>query len=603
MPARGVGRTVGLLGLAVSLVAASARPARAEYRSLEVEALRLTIDSDWGSRTAPGYLPVRFDITNLGEARVIEIGAHGVRFIRAGRGSGQATYTVRQQVRLSRGDRVRFTMPIPIYADNENVRFELREDGRVLERFNYTGFQSRVRPDDASALIVVEPGSAFAKAAAGWLRTLAGPSGGRGGVVPVPPGGSVTMSMPARVLDFVLPPDRLPSNWLGYTSLRAVILGSAEWAKLADEQKQALLTWTACGGDLFFVDGRLDELLPGDAAAAASPDRPVRAYLLGRIHLPSSAAVESAGLADVLVKAAALQDANWSLPANRASDWGAIAERGFRLPIPGVRAVPARAYLLILILFSLLIGPANYWFLWRRRQQVLLVLTAPLISLLFIVLLAGYVVAGEGVGVRGRAVTFTMLDQARRHAATRASVSLYAAGMAPIGGLGFARDEAVYTIGVDGQGSRDAQMLDLTETQRFTSGAIQARSPANLETIAFRAARERLVLEADGSAIAIVNGLGATIRALVYRTGGAVHHLPAPLPAGQKAVLSPGAPRAAIVPPALPQSPRLEHLFANTPDGAYLAVLDRSPFWNAGVASIDERESFHVVVGWVGGQP
>ena len=75
-------------------------------------------------------------------------------------------------------------------------------------------------------------------------------------------------------------------------------------------------------------------------------------------------------------------------------------------------ACPARAYLSILVLFSLLIGPVNFWFLWRRRQQVLLVLTAPLISVLFIVLLAGYVVAGEGFGVHGRAVTFTMLDQA-----------------------------------------------------------------------------------------------------------------------------------------------------------------------------------------------
>ena len=111
-----------------------------------------------------------------------------------------------------------------------------------------------------------------------------------------------------------------------------------------------------------------------------------------------------------------MQDSNWALPANRARDWGIITARGFRLPIPGVDGVPARAYLSILLVFSLIIGPANYWFLWRKRQQVLLVLTAPLISAVFIVLLAGYVVAGEGLGVRGRAVTFTMLDQVRKQA-------------------------------------------------------------------------------------------------------------------------------------------------------------------------------------------
>ena len=117
--------------------------------------------------------------------------------------------------------------------------------------------------------------------------------------------------------------------------------------------------------------------------------------------------------------------------------------------------MPARAYLSILIVFALIIGPVNYWFLWRRRQQVLLVLTAPLVSAIFIVLLAGYVVAGEGLAVSGRAVTFTMLDQARKEAVMRASASLYAAGMTPGGGLRFARDVAVFPIGTDGTGTRD----------------------------------------------------------------------------------------------------------------------------------------------------
>ena len=63
--------------------------------------------------------------------------------------------------------------------------------------------------------------------------------------------------------------------------------------------------------------------------------------------------------------------------------------------------MPARAYLPILLVFSFIIGPVNYWFLLRKRRQVLLVLTAPLISAVFILLLAGYVVAGEGFGVRG----------------------------------------------------------------------------------------------------------------------------------------------------------------------------------------------------------
>ena len=52
---------------------------------------------------------------------------------------------------------MRLTIPVPIFADNENIRFEIREDGRTLERFNYTGFQSGSLPGDASALIVADP--------------------------------------------------------------------------------------------------------------------------------------------------------------------------------------------------------------------------------------------------------------------------------------------------------------------------------------------------------------------------------------------------------------------------------------------------------------
>ena len=602
MEAPGQQRLVWLCSLLI--VACPAAPARAagEYRTVEVESLRIAIDSEWAGRTAPGYLPVRFDITNLGEARVIEIVGQGLRFFRMTRPAGQVGLAIRQAVPLARGDRVRLTVPVPVYGDNENIRFEIRENGRVLERFNYTGFASGNRPDTTSALIVADTDSAFGKIAARWPRTI---SPARGGTVVLTPMGAAGPKGSTQPLDFLLAPARLPSNWLGFTSLRAIVIGPSEWGELNDAQKSAILTWTACGGDLFFVDGDLSALFPSEQhPPAAAPERPVRAYFFGRIHLATSESITAAGFPDTLSHAALLQDANWSLPANRAADWGVIAERGFRLPIPGVAGVPARAYFLILIVFSLLIGPVNYWLLWRARQQVLLVLTAPLISAMFILLLAGYVVAGEGLGVRARAVTFTMLDQARKGAATRSSLSLYAAGMAPSGGLRFARDEAVFTIGPDGTGSRESQMLDLTEAQRFAAGVIQARSPANLETIGFRPARERLGFEREGDAISVVNGLGVTIRALIYRVGETVYRLPDPLLPGHKGILTAGAGRAAdIVPTGLPLSSRFEHLFNHPPGGSYLAVLERSPFWNAGVSALDERDSFHVVIGWIEGQP
>ena len=448
MRRRGIAGRWRWLCVVAALVAVSLTSAGAagEYKTVDVEGLRITIDTEWGLRTAPGYYPVRFDIANSGEARVIEILGFGNRYSRSARGFAPGTITIQQPVRLARGDRVRLTIPVPVFADNENLRFEIREDGRILERFSYFGFQSRIASPNASALIIADGTTELGKKAAGWPRRVSAPSG------------MVTSGRATPLIDFVLEPSRVPNTWLGFTTLRAVFLGPAEWQLLTEDQKQALLTWTACGGDLIFVDGTLNTLIPG--SQEPPPGRPARAHYFGRIHLVSSASIHSGGVASILSATQALQDSSWALPANTSKDWATITARGFRLPIPGIEGVPARTYLAILLVFSLIVGPANYWFLHRKGRQVLLVLTAPIISLVFIALLGVYVIAGEGIGVRGRAVTFTMLDEVRKHASTRSSISLYAAGMAPRGGLRFPRDMAIVALGRDGNGparERDAR--------------------------------------------------------------------------------------------------------------------------------------------------
>jgi hypothetical protein len=178
-----------LLTLLVCFGPAVSARAAGEYRTVEVESLKITIDSEWAARTAPGYLPVRFDITNFGDARVIDIVGRGMRFFRFSgmRGGAQGGLEILQAVRLARGDRVRFTLPVPILADHESLGFEIQEDGRTIERLQFTGFQSRIPAGDASALIVADPSSAFGTAAAGWRRTMTG--GARGSFM-IAPGGA-----------------------------------------------------------------------------------------------------------------------------------------------------------------------------------------------------------------------------------------------------------------------------------------------------------------------------------------------------------------------------------------------------------------------------
>ena len=253
--------------------------------------------------------------------------------------------------------------------------------------------------------------------------------------------------------------------------------------------------------------------------------------------------------------------------------------------------------------FSVIIGPVSFWFLWRRRQRVLLVLTAPVISIVFIVLLAGYAIAGEGFGVYGRAATFTILDETAKQAVTRAAFSMYAAGMAPSGGIRFGRDVVVLPIGTSGTGSRERLSLDLTEAQRYSSGVLQARAPTNIEQISVRTSRERLTFSRGADGISVVNGLDATLTHLIYRDGDTVFRLNAPLAPGAKQTLTtdpfdPGL----VVPETLATRGNFLDLIEQQPSGTYLAVLDRSPFWEPGVFNLVERGSFHMVLGWPEGQ-
>src|SRR5678816_3813686 len=124
----------GLLLLLLSVPAIAG-----EYRTVDFESLHVTLDSEWSNQTAPGYWPVRLDIMNLGDDRVIEVYGHGDRWWRSGE-TGNSE--IRQTVRLKRGDHQRFTVSVPIVGDNDSIIFQIRERGRTLQSFTYAGFQS-----------------------------------------------------------------------------------------------------------------------------------------------------------------------------------------------------------------------------------------------------------------------------------------------------------------------------------------------------------------------------------------------------------------------------------------------------------------------------
>jgi hypothetical protein len=141
--------------------------------------------------------------------------------------------------------------------------------------------------------------------------------------------------------------------------------------------------------------------------------------------------------------------------------------------------------------------------------------------------------------------------------------------------------------------------LDLTDAQSFEAGVLQARSPTNLEQVTFRAARERLSFDAGDRGVSVTNGLDATILALSYRDGNTTYRFDGGLAPGSRQTMAPAASDSISTTLNLPA--QFFDLLQHQPAGSYLAVLDRSPFWEPGV-SVSERGSVHVVLGWPEGQ-
>lgn len=612
-------RCLGFLGLLLTFVTS----AHAEHRSIDLESLRIIIDSDWAQQGASGYFPVRFDITNLGEAREIVLIATQQHWFRTKSRSvfgalDNGRIDIRQSISLKRGDRVKFTMALPVFAE-ESFQFHLEENGRRVQAFSSSeSFQGGHTSSESPVLTVTSPSSPLALLVtprpiyhSGMFpmpTRMPPPAAGGGGIIAVATGPSPVPGLPP--LDFSLEPERLPTNWIGFTSLRAVLIGPSEWRQLNPAQQEALRTWTAAGGDLLLVDGTPDTIFPADQRPIGLGHfSSVLPYFLGHLHLLKSEDIRERGFENTLLAVdSAVPIYDMSLPAVRSRDWSWIGERGFRLPIEGVGEVPTRAYLLILFLFVLVIGPLNYIYLWRKKRQVLLVVTVPLFSIAFIALLTGYAFFLQGFGVRSRVVTFTVLDQNSKRAATRSSASLYPGGFRPSGGVRFTSDAAIFPMGIDGTGPRGNMTLDLTQEQRWQTGFLRARTPGNFDQISVRPARERMSIRREGDRLQVVNGLGAPLRQLVYRDGGQTWSLGTKVSAGGKADLKADKSKPAdmfgkYLNDAGVTRPKFQNIVDNQPDHSYLAVLETSPFWDPGVANADERQSFHLVLGYLDEQP
>jgi hypothetical protein len=328
------------------------------------------------------------------------------------------------------------------------------------------------------------------------------------------------------------------------------------------------------------------------------------------------------------------------------------------LLVPGVGLAPVTEFRVLITLFVLLIGPANYWFLKRFRRMHLLVLTVPLAALLTTAALFAYAILADGFSTTVRAHSLTTLDQRTGEAACWSRLSYYS-GMAPGEGLTLPADVAAYpiipgwnegNINADTGGEREL-LWEPTEA-KLTRGWLRSRTPTQLLTVRARKSPHTLELLSANGKLRATNKLGTTIEFVLALDAEGNFFAGENLPADSRGELipiardqavrrfrdlvrahQPEAPAALSAPDSdfmlmqrrqqMRQFRRSGFQYANErlstnlagqmlldlteqsgtnlpldlPSNSYVAITETGPEVAIGMAGVEEDESFHVIVG------
>lgn len=515
--------------------------------------LALMVDWRWAGGTHGGYYPIRIRVTNMAKPRTLTF-----RFVDAGQ-NGSRLPTVERRVAVGQNATQQFSLPVPLVAPGSGGTLYVFDKGRELDQLS----QRISLPDidfnnaDQASLLVVHYSPALIDCAHFEAAVQASAAGAASSGIAY--GG-------ARSGDFqVLAPAMLPESWIDYTPLDIVALPLATLDKLPPATRAAIIQWTEAGGTLLVTEtgmpgeeskdlARLLDLADRPAASRAwqpaSPGNrrasivaPMTGAMAGQgpegmpREVPWGATREAFSHIPLLAGRVFAFPGNpfpgsmtdWTWWLNDAGGWPRLNWRArlgtstrqrhagfFEFLIPGVGAVPVIAFVVLISIFTVIIGPVNYFVVLRRKQLYLLLVTIPFIAFVTSMALFGYALIADGFGIQSRLRSMTILDQGTNHAVSFNRIALYA-GLSPSGGIRFSPDTAVFPVW-PGDDCFQGGTIDWTDTQALTSGWLHSRTRTQFETVAWRNEPGRVAFTPSGEdELEAANGLEWNIDAILVR--------------------------------------------------------------------------------------
>ena len=517
----------------------------------------LTVDSRWAGTTAGGYCPIRVQLVNRGPARRFRCELRG-----------EQVPSIIRSVDLAPNATANLTLPVPMVSYRNYSTLYTYINGTEADDFRISLSLPEMSWEPEASLLLISDQNIdlmpYLTAARSHLADQR-----------VSSASSYGYTARAGYATEVVHPSRLPELWVAYSGLDLVAVQLDTFASLPATTRQAILKWVGTGGRLLLFEvgslvpdsaslQRVDRLVGAVEGSSSSRWQPLSTELRNErqvIELDqygnqvTETVVDGAGVSMTRPKVikggfqwkdepagiarqtrmfgavdvfsgnpfpGGVQDWYWFLRKTKQPGW--IQRYGYspraeypqflEFLIPGVAKVPVVGYLFLITIFSVVIGPLNFYVWWKRKRLYLLLVTIPVIAFVTSITMFTYSLAAHGWSIKSRVRSFTWIDQPRKEAVSVTRLALYA-GLSPSDGLRFSPDTAVFPIWQDDEQFRTGS-IDWTENQHLSGNWVPSRTRTQFLLTSHKALRSRLTVKpASDGKLPVENGLEWELRTLV----------------------------------------------------------------------------------------
>jgi hypothetical protein len=494
----------------VLLLALSAPASAATWEGIDVN-----VDADWPGCGRGGYYPIRITVVNRGQPRVMDFTFN----------SNYGRMPSVSKTLAVQTERVSFSLLVPCVGQESYGTVRVRVDGQNVNELLQSVSTPPLRSYDVQgpAVLLIDTKDTDWTQFKTALETILG-------VTTTTPGGGYSYSGSITAGDDhkYIVPEALPGEWQAYTGLDIVTLTANTLKRLDSEDRTAITKWVESGGTLLVYDAgkanpadTVDAILNagGAAPSGAWQDYDVGAQwwardrLLGRVVAVANDPFHEFSSSDWESLLRSLGRDRWEWVERYGFSARYASTNFMDFLIPSIKGVPVIAFLVLITLFAIVIGPLNYFYLWKQRRLYLLVVTIPLIALITSASLFGYSVIAHGFSTRARVRSLTLVDQPSNTAVCSSRVSLYS-GLAPSAGLDSSRESAGFPIWAP-DAEFESGSVDWTDSQHFASGWLRSRTRTQFFVTTHRNERGRLEVTPEPQSLSISNGFEWDLDTLV----------------------------------------------------------------------------------------